>query len=155
MEDILEKKPEENIPEAFAISEEQIASAQDKVEPVPEKLLPEVEPQPAFKIGDPVIVFENKDHKKLIFLSEGGILNNRYGTFPHSSFVGKRPGAKVAASKNAGFVYILRASPVLVTETLSHKTQIIYAMDISMIIMKLNLLPGNLVVESGKQNKLY
>lgn len=35
------------------------------------------------------------------------------------------------------------------TETLAHKTQILYDMDISTIIMKLNITPGSIVVESG------
>lgn len=47
------------------------------------------------------------------------------------------------------FIIVLEASPVLITETLAHKTQILYEMDIAMILMKLNILPGSNVVESG------
>jgi len=37
----------------------------------------------------------------------------------------------------------------LVTENLARKTQILYAMDNSAIIFKLNLQPGAVVVEAG------
>lgn len=47
------------------------------------------------------------------------------------------------------YLIILEPNPVLITETLAHKTQILYEMDIAMILMKLNILPGSRVVESG------
>lgn len=50
---------------------------------------------------------------------------------------------------NKGFVYLLRPTPELWTISLPHRTQILYAPDMSFITMKLNLSPGASVVEAG------
>jgi hypothetical protein len=37
-----------------------------------------------FKEGDPVIIYEEHNKKKLVFLEKDGSVNNFYGSFPHS-----------------------------------------------------------------------
>ena len=63
------------------------------------------------------------------------------------SLVGLPYGSKVQFSK--GWVIALHPTPELWTQTLPHRTQILYATDISMIIGCLNILPGSVVCEAG------
>lgn len=48
-----------------------------------------------------------------------------------------------------GWAYALQPTPELWTQTLPHRTQIIYTPDISMIVYQLDVKPGSIVVESG------
>lgn len=98
--------------------------------------------------GDLVIVYERHDNMKAITVSEGSVLQNRFGVFKHSDWIGKPFGSKVISSKG-GFVYLLAPTPELWTLVLSHRTQILYIADISFVIMYLEIDPGCLVLESG------
>ena len=51
--------------------------------------------------------------------------------------------------RTAGFVKVLHPSAELWTETLPHRTQILYAADIAMVLSMLELRPGSVVIESG------
>ncbi|CAG9769456.1 unnamed protein product [Ceutorhynchus assimilis] len=75
------------------------------------------------------------------------VFQTPYGALKCAELVGKTYGSKVSLSK--GWGYILQPTPELWTLTLSHRTQIIYTPDISMIIFQLELCPGSIVVESG------
>jgi tRNA (adenine57-N1/adenine58-N1)-methyltransferase len=48
-----------------------------------------------------------------------------------------------------GYIHVLKPNPYLITETVAHKTQILFQMDISMILLMLDIRPGRSVVESG------
>jgi tRNA (adenine57-N1/adenine58-N1)-methyltransferase len=78
-------------------------------------------------------------------------LNVSIGCFHHDSIIGRPYGSKITSfgKGKEGYIYILKPSPTLITETLARKTQILFSMDISAIIFKLNLLPGDTVVEAG------
>lgn len=79
------------------------------------------------------------------------ILNLSVGCFHHDSIIGRPYGSKITSfgKGKEGYIYVLRPSPTLITETLARKTQILFSMDISAIVLKLNLLPGDVVVEAG------
>ncbi|KAM1009386.1 hypothetical protein ACFX13_045698 [Malus domestica] len=98
--------------------------------------------------GDLVIVYEKYDTMKAVKVCAGSVLENRFGLFKHSDWIGKQFGSKVFSSKG-GFVYLLAPTPELWTLVLSHRTQILYIADISFVIMFLELVPGCLVLESG------
>ncbi|KAH6832055.1 S-adenosyl-L-methionine-dependent methyltransferases superfamily protein [Perilla frutescens var. hirtella] len=98
--------------------------------------------------GDLVIVYERHDVMKPINVSEKGVLQNRFGVFKHSDWIGKPFGSKAFSSKG-GFVYLLAPTPELWTLVLSHRTQILYIADISFVIMYLEIVPGCVVLESG------
>ncbi|CAH9088131.1 unnamed protein product [Cuscuta epithymum] len=100
------------------------------------------------KDGDLVIVYERHDVMKAVKVSQNGVLQNRFGVFKHSDWVGKHFGSKVFSSKS-GFVYLLAPTPELWTLVLSHRTQILYIADISFVVMYLEAVPGCLVLESG------
>ncbi|KAK9067305.1 hypothetical protein SSX86_014631 [Deinandra increscens subsp. villosa] len=98
--------------------------------------------------GDLVIVYEKHDNMKAVKVCEKSILENRFGVFKHSDWIGKPYGCKVTSHKG-GFVYLLAPTPELWTLVLSHRTQILYIADISFVIMYLELVPGCVVLESG------
>lgn len=76
------------------------------------------------------------------------VFQTTYGALKVISLVGTKYGSKVELSK--GWGYVIQPTPDLWTLTLPHRTQIIYAPDISMIIFLLDLKPGSIVVETGK-----
>nr|XP_043617387.1 tRNA (adenine(58)-N(1))-methyltransferase catalytic subunit TRMT61A [Erigeron canadensis] len=98
--------------------------------------------------GDLVIVYEKHDTMKAVKVSEKSVLENRFGVFKHSDWIGKPFGSKVSSHKG-GFVYLLAPTPELWTLVLSHRTQILYIADISFVVMYLELIPGCVVLESG------
>ncbi len=72
------------------------------------------------------------------------------GAYRHINFINKPFGSQVPAfNKNNQHVYALHPKSTLITETLARKTQILYSMDNSAILFKLNVSPGNIVVEAG------
>ncbi|KAL9897334.1 tRNA methyltransferase 61 isoform 1-T2 [Glossina fuscipes fuscipes] len=75
------------------------------------------------------------------------IFQTSFGALKVRSIIGLEYGSQVTLSK--GWAYILQSNPQLWTQTLPHRTQIIYTPDISMIIHQLDLRPGSVVVESG------
>lgn len=98
--------------------------------------------------GDLVIVYERHDSMKAVKVLEHGVLQNRFGMFKHSDWIGKHFGSKVLSNKG-GFVYLLSPTPELWTLVLSHRTQILYIADISFVVMYLEIVPGCVVLESG------
>ncbi|CAL1358089.1 unnamed protein product [Linum trigynum] len=98
--------------------------------------------------GDLVIVYEKHDSMKAVKVSESSVLQNRFGMFKHSDWIGKPFGSKVFSNKG-GFVHLLAPTPELWTLVLSHRTQILYIADISLVIMYLEVVPGCVVLESG------
>lgn len=98
--------------------------------------------------GDLVIVYERHDIMKAVKVRCGSELQNRFGVFKHSDWIGKPFGSKVRSSKG-GFVYLLAPTPELWTLVLSHRTQILYIADISFVISYLEIVPGCVVLESG------
>ncbi|XP_039128008.1 tRNA (adenine(58)-N(1))-methyltransferase catalytic subunit TRMT61A [Dioscorea cayenensis subsp. rotundata] len=98
--------------------------------------------------GDLVIVYERHDNMKAVKVKKGSELQNRFGVFKHSDWIGKPFGSKLLSSKG-GFVYILAPTPELWTLVLSHRTQILYIADISFVISYLEIVPGCVILESG------
>ncbi|XP_024029538.1 tRNA (adenine(58)-N(1))-methyltransferase catalytic subunit TRMT61A [Morus notabilis] len=98
--------------------------------------------------GDLVIIYERHDSMKAVRVCDGSVLQNRFGVFKHSDWIGKPFGTKVFSNKG-GFIYLLAPTPELWTLVLSHRTQILYIADISFVIMYLEIVPGCVVLESG------
>ncbi|XP_010453585.1 PREDICTED: tRNA (adenine(58)-N(1))-methyltransferase catalytic subunit TRMT61A [Camelina sativa] len=98
--------------------------------------------------GDLVIVYERHDVMKPVKVSKDGVLQNRFGFYKHSDWIGKPLGTKVFSNKGK-FVYLLAPTPELWTLVLSHRTQILYIADISFVVMYLEVVPGCVVLESG------
>ena len=75
------------------------------------------------------------------------VFQTSYGALKVKELIGKRFGTKVQMSR--GYGYALHPTPQLWTKTLPHRTQILYATDISLILLQLELKPGSVVIESG------
>uniref|UniRef100_A0A0D9W3G7 tRNA (adenine(58)-N(1))-methyltransferase n=1 Tax=Leersia perrieri TaxID=77586 RepID=A0A0D9W3G7_9ORYZ len=115
--------------------------------------------------GDTVVVYERHDAMRAITVRAGGVLQNRFGVFRHDDWIGRPFGSKVTASAaggggggrgkggggkgGGGFVHLLAPTPELWTLVLSHRTQILYVADISLVVSYLELVPGCVVLESG------
>lgn len=104
--------------------------------------------------GDTVLVMESKESFKPIKLEENGVLQNKFGHFQHSEFVGKKPGSKVKSyskQKNdkVAFVTIISFIPSIWDKSGERLTQILFSPDISMILMMLDIQSDFIVMESG------
>ncbi|XP_050588668.1 tRNA (adenine(58)-N(1))-methyltransferase catalytic subunit TRMT61A [Bombus affinis] len=75
------------------------------------------------------------------------VFQTKYGALRVFSLVGHKYGTMKRLSK--GWAYVLQPTSELWTLTLCHRTQIIYSPDISLIIHLLDLVPGNIVIETG------
>ena len=75
------------------------------------------------------------------------IFQTTFGALKVKSLIGQVYGSKIELSK--GWAYVLQQNPELWTQTLPHRTQIIYTPDISMILFQLEIKPGSVVVEAG------
>jgi tRNA (adenine57-N1/adenine58-N1)-methyltransferase len=84
--------------------------------------------------GDVVIVYERHDRMKAVAVARNAELQNRFGVFPHSEWIGKQFGSQVVGRNGAGFVYLLVQTPELWTLALPHRTQILYVADISFVV---------------------
>jgi len=93
----------------------------------------------------PIKVTKTTTSKKGVLMEN--ICQTKYGGLNVFDLVGKKYGSKVKLSK--GYLYVLHPTPELWTKALPHRTQILYATDIAMIILQLELKPGSVVVESG------
>lgn len=80
-------------------------------------------------------------------VSVENIFQTSYGALKVKELIGAKYGSKTKLSK--GWGYVLYPTPELWTQTLPHRTQIIYTPDISVILMQLELKPGDIVIESG------
>ncbi|BDA45787.1 tRNA (adenine(58)-N(1))-methyltransferase catalytic subunit [Coccomyxa sp. Obi] len=100
--------------------------------------------------GDLVILYEQFDSMKAVYVDAKENIQSRFGCFPMKDWVGKPFGSRMCAKgKSQGWVHILAPTPELWTQVLRHRTQILYAADIAMICTFLELRPGCTVLESG------
>lgn len=116
-----------------------------------------------------------KDHRdgRVAASNANGILNTRFGDFPHSSIIGIPYGSQVRAapsthntanrkrkrkdaagedisgSDSSGFLHVLAPTAELWTTSLPHRTQVVYTPDSSLVLHKLQVRPGSVVIEAG------
>ncbi|KAI9327099.1 tRNA methyltransferase complex GCD14 subunit-domain-containing protein [Obelidium mucronatum] len=99
--------------------------------------------------GDIVIAYVNPLDMQAIQIVKDGALNNKYGAFHHNNIIGKPFGARIVSQKGNGHMTFLHPTPELWTQTLPHRTQILYMPDIALVSSLLDLKPGAVVIESG------
>ena len=114
----------------------------------PDRMTPASE---TISVGNLVVIFENFDSSNFCYAEKGKIFNNRNGHFHHDDFIGKPYGCKIRSRNNRGwgFVYLLKPTPELWSQSLNHRTQIIHFLDASMIVFYLNIRPNMVICESG------
>lgn len=98
--------------------------------------------------GDSVIVYERPEGMKAAVVTATGSFDNRFDHFSMKNWIGKPFGSRVVG-RRGGWVFLLRPTPELWTKVLSHRTQILYVADISLVVAYLDLRPGAIVVETG------
>eukprot|EP00274_Cyanoptyche_gloeocystis_P005717 CAMPEP_0196657826 /NCGR_PEP_ID=MMETSP1086-20130531/25926_1 /TAXON_ID=77921 /ORGANISM="Cyanoptyche gloeocystis , Strain SAG4.97" /LENGTH=330 /DNA_ID=CAMNT_0041991125 /DNA_START=60 /DNA_END=1048 /DNA_ORIENTATION=- len=99
--------------------------------------------------GSSVYLYENYETIHPIIIRKGSIFQCRFGAFHHADLIGLRYGSKIFARTGMGWMYCLAPTAELWTIALTHRTQILYAVDISIVCMYLELKPGCVVLESG------
>ena len=99
--------------------------------------------------GDMVILYTDDKLMVEVKIKEGSEYANHNGVFKHSAIVGKRFGTKLYSETMRGYVYLLKTSSTMHTLWLRHRTQILYAPDISMVLLQLDIKCGSTVIESG------
>lgn len=75
------------------------------------------------------------------------VFQTSFGALKVKNIIGIEYGSKIELTR--GWAYVLQPNPELWTQTLPHRTQIIYTPDISMILFQLEIKPGSVVIESG------
>lgn len=99
--------------------------------------------------GDLVLAFIGRSNIKPIKVTNGEILNTRYGHFKHETMIGMKFGDQMEGANGYGFIHLLHPTPELWTVSLPHRTQIVYTHDSSYIIQRMNVTSGTRVVEAG------
>ena len=97
--------------------------------------------------GDVVILYLNHLNTIPVTVEKGQVAQTKYGAIKHDNLIGHQFGSKFECSK--GWVYILNPTPELWTVSLPHRTQILYATDIAMVLFQLEVKYGSVVCESG------
>eukprot|EP01147_Barroeca_monosierra_P008286 gene8286-7760_t len=95
---------------------------------------------------------DQAQHTSFAVVEKGKNFHNKHGRFQYDDMIGKPFGSKIYArdrGSNRSYIYVLHPTPEYWTEALPHRTQIIYAPDISMITLMLDLQPGSIVLETG------
>ena len=107
-----------------------------------------VEREDVMKEGDMVIVRRDSTLEPLV-LTRDAQYQLTAGLFRHNDIIGKPFGCKMHSHNKKCMITILAPTPELWTLALPHRTQILYASDISLVCLMLELAPGSVVVESG------
>jgi tRNA (adenine57-N1/adenine58-N1)-methyltransferase catalytic subunit len=110
--------------------------------------LPPVEKR-LMQYGDKVVVYFDPTIQSLVTLQQGKTFDCKFGNFHHANFVGQEFGSRIMSNSRSNYVYAMKPDRHLYTNTLTHRTQILYAADISFVIQNLSVRPGVVVVESG------
>uniref|UniRef100_UPI0035901252 tRNA (adenine(58)-N(1))-methyltransferase catalytic subunit TRMT61A n=1 Tax=Myxine glutinosa TaxID=7769 RepID=UPI0035901252 len=103
---------------------------------------------PCVREGDTFMVYAGPHSLLAVRAKQGLCTQTKYGAIRHSELLGRPFGSRFTCSKG-GYVWILHPTPELWTRTLAHRTQILYAPDIAMVITMLDVRPGSVVCEAG------
>eukprot|EP00976_Prorocentrum_cordatum_P096478 1190583-Prorocentrum_minimum.AAC.2 len=101
--------------------------------------------------GDLVIVYERHDKMKPVYVKNGENYQNRFGTFFHREWIGIPFGSKVLGKGGQGYIYLLAPTSELWTNSLPHRTQILYLADISAILIPFYVSFPPLALQHGNQ----
>ncbi|KAG5500571.1 hypothetical protein JKF63_03666 [Porcisia hertigi] len=107
------------------------------------------------KEGDVVLVVHGHQNITPLVLQRGAVLHCKAGKFDHDDIIGHSLGtffkgrSNLKSDPRESSVLILQNSADMWTQAVPHRTQIIYATDIAVILLNLRLGPGKKVVEAG------
>eukprot|EP00752_Nemacystus_decipiens_P006808 g6111.t1 len=104
---------------------------------------------PLIRDGDMVVFFEGREPIGFDRMKAKTIWQCRHGAFHHDEIIGKPFGSRVFSRTTKGFLYALSPTPELWSHVVPNRTQIVQDFDQSIVIFRLDLKPGDVVVESG------
>ncbi|CBJ27631.1 conserved unknown protein [Ectocarpus siliculosus] len=104
---------------------------------------------PLIRNGDMVVFFEGREPIGFDRMKAKTIWQCRHGAFHHDEIIGKPFGSRVFSRTTKGYVYALSPTPELWSHVVPNRTQIVQDFDQSIVIFRLDLKPGDTVVESG------
>ena len=90
--------------------------------------------------GDVVMIYAGFKTSSMVKLGKGKVTQIKYGCVKHDELIGTKFGSRHQCAR--GSITIMAPTPELWSLTLPHRTQILYATDISMITSLLYLQPG-------------
>ena len=101
------------------------------------------------KEGDCALLFFSGSEAAMLLLKKSDEFHNHFGHFLHARCVGVPWGSRVFSVAGSSYGTILPFTPDRWTDTLVHRTQIMYTPDISCVLAGLDIRRGSVVVESG------
>lgn len=90
--------------------------------------------------GDVVLIYGGFKTNCMVTVRRGKVTQIKHGCVKHDELIGMRFGSKYQCAR--GSITIMAPTPELWSLNLPHRTQILYATDISMITSLLYLQPG-------------
>lgn len=101
------------------------------------------------KSGDLVVLFGGYEMVLQVLLEHNGRTQTRNGVFLHDEIIGKCFGSRIFDTSKSKWMVVLKLSPELISISLSHRTQILYQADISLVCVLLDASPGKNIIEAG------
>lgn len=98
--------------------------------------------------GDLVLLIGQDRTRFMVRLEAGGQLQTHRGCVPHDDLLGQPLGRQVFSHLGYAFV-ALRPGTCDLIQQLKRTTQIMYPKDIAYVLLKLNIMPGQRVIEAG------
>lgn len=101
------------------------------------------------KSGDLVVLFGGYEMVMQVLLKHNERIQTRNGVFLHDEIIGKCFGSRIFDTSKSKWMVVLKLCPELISISLSHRTQILYQADISLICVLLDVSPGKNIIEAG------
>jgi len=101
-----------------------------------------------FRVGDRVLLVDNKRRRHLVTLEAGGQFHTHAGIVAHDDLIGHADGTTVHTSRGARLVAVRPTLAEYVLE-MPRGAQVIYPKDIGPILVLADVFPGARVLESG------
>lgn len=99
-----------------------------------------VQPKEVIEDGDVIMIWAGFKTNIMVTVRKGKTSQIKYGCIRHDDLIGSKFGSKHQCAK--GNFFVMAPTPELWSLNLPHRTQILYATDISMITSLLYLQPG-------------
>ncbi|HEY2812217.1 MAG TPA: tRNA (adenine-N1)-methyltransferase [Acidimicrobiales bacterium] len=101
-----------------------------------------------FRIGEKVLLVDNKERRYLITLTEGGEFHSHTGLIPHAEIAGRPEGTVFRSSRGSRFMAFRPRLDDFVLK-MPRGAQVIYPKDLGPLLLLADIHPGVRVVESG------
>ena len=101
-----------------------------------------------FRVGEKVLLIDNKERRYLINLTEGGEFHSHTGLIPHATLIGADEGTTFRTSRGSRFVAFRPTLSDFVLK-MPRGAQVIYPKDLGPILLLADIFPGARVLESG------